>query len=85
MAKIRTIEDINMRYVDEQGNTQVATIAKDSFIDVSESTAVYLCNEDVQQMSASEQKLNSRRKKAVRTGFFSMDNLTKPHADYTFL
>ena len=78
MAKIRAIDEINVRYVDGNGNTQVAIIPKGSFIEVTEENAVHFCNEDIVGV-------NERVKKAVRTGFFSVDNLTKPHQDYTFL
>lgn len=84
MAKIRTIRDINMRAL-VNGETQVIFIPKDSFISVTESMAIYFCNEDIEAMPISEQKLHRRAKHAVRTGFFSVDNLTKPHEDYTYL
>lgn len=84
MAKIRTIQDINMRAL-VNGETQVVFIPKDSFISVTETMAIYFCNEDIETMPISEQKLHHRPKHAVRTGFFSMDNLTKTHEDYTFL
>lgn len=85
MAKIHTIQDISMRYIDEEGNTQVAFIPKYSYIEVTEEMAIFFCDEDIEQMSIAEQKMHRRTKKAVRTGFFSMNNLTKPHLDYTFL
>lgn len=80
MAKIRTIKEINFR-----NNGEAVVIPADSFIEVTEAMAIYLCNEDIEALSVSEQRQNMRIKKAVRTGFFSMDNLTKTHEDYTFL
>ena len=85
MAKIRTIAPINIRYLDSEGKSKVASISKDSYIEVTEQKAIYFCNEDIEVLSLTEQRQNRRAKKAVRTGFFSMDNLTKPHEDYTFL
>jgi len=84
MAKIRTIEDINMRVLIDGVNT-IVDIPKDSFIKVSEEMAVYFCNEDIEQLSAKEQVEHKRIKHAVRTGTFSLDNLTKEHLDYTHL
>ncbi len=84
MAKIRTIEDINARVL-VNGETQVIYIPKDSFISVTEEKAIYFCNEDVEALTIAEQRENSRIKKAVRTGFFSVDNLTKTHLDYMYI
>ncbi len=84
MAKIRTIKDINMR-AKVNSETQVIIIPKDSFIKVTEEMAVYLCNEDIENLSYDERKKHKRIKHAVRTGTFSVDNLTKTHEDYTYL
>ena len=69
MAKIRTITDINFG--------KGIIIPKESFISVREELAVYLCNED--------ENKNKRTQHSVRTGTFSLDNLTKEHLDYTYL
>lgn len=76
MAKLRTILDIRIQH--ESGNY---LISKDSYINVSEELAVFLCDEDL----IINEIIGCRTKKAVRTGFFSLDNLSKPHEDYTFL
>lgn len=84
MAKIHTIEDINIRALVD-GETQVISIPKGSLIEVTEQMAVYFCNEDIEALTVSEQKLHRRVQKAERTGFFTSDNLLKTHEDYTFL
>lgn len=73
MAKIRTLIDLNVRTKDN-----CIIIPKGSFISVSDDMAIYFCNEGLPPDYI-------RLKKAVRTGFFNLDNLTKTHVDYTFL
>lgn len=77
MAKIKTITDVNLR-----SNGQIAIIDPGTYIEVTESMAVYLCNEDIEQLSLDEQKRNSRVKHAIRTPLEEEINV---HVDYTHL
>jgi hypothetical protein len=81
MAKIKTIKDINTRYIDSEGKTKIAIIDSGSFIEVSEEMATYWCNEDIELLSPDERKKNTRLKKAIRTE--NDDDKLKPHMDYT--
>lgn len=80
MAKIRMIKDHQIISVNG-----IANLKKDDLIDVTEDMAKYLCNEDLDTASINAGVKQVRPQKAVRTGFFSIDNLTKPHTDYTWL
>lgn len=77
MSKIKFIHEANIR----NGN-ELIFINIDDYIEVSESMAVYFCNEDVEALSLKEQREHRRIKHSIRTPTEEQSN---PHQDYTHL